>query len=89
MARIKLITVICVILTTQCFGFRIQQNIRSLEDLGRKLGKHPFSEVPSSVFDRILYGRSIFVRTGCPYGTVRLGHDCIPPPSNPDYEYDG
>lgn len=90
MERIKIIILLInIFLSIECSGFRLQENIQSLEDLGRKLDKHPFSEVSSGVFDRILYGRSIFIRTNCPYGTIRIGHDCVPPPSNPDYEYDG
>lgn len=88
MARIKIIVLFSALVNIECIDFRLQEDIRSLEDFGRKLQKNPFSEVPSGIFNRILYGRSIFLRTNCPYGTIRIGHDCVPSRSDPDYEYD-
>lgn len=88
MERIKIILLFGVLIIIECSGFRLQENIKKIEDFGRKLEKHPFSEVSLGVLDRLMYGRSIFVRTNCPYGTIRIGHDCVPPRSDPDYEYD-
>lgn len=93
MERVKIIIVLCVFLNLECFGFRLKEKIRkirSLEELGSRLEKHPYIEVSSGVYNRILYGRSIFIPTNCPYGTVRIGQDCIPRPNTEyDYEYDG
>lgn len=87
MTRIKKVILTCVLMI-QCLGFQAQVTTRSLEDLERKLENYSFSEVSSlSVLDRILYGRSIFIGRQCPYGTVRIGRDCVKPRS--DYEYSG
>lgn len=89
MEIIKIIVLFSVLTSIECINFQLQESIRNLEDLGRNLEKNPFYEVPSGVFNRILYGRSVFEKTGCPYGTIRIGRNCVPPRSNPDYEYDG
>lgn len=89
MEIIKIITLLCVLLNIECFGFRLQENIRNLEELGRKLENKPISEVSSDIFNRILYGRSIFIIPNCPDGTIRIGGDCVPPRPNSDYDYDG
>lgn len=88
MERIKITLLFGVLIIIECFGFRLLENIHNLKYFGRKLEKHPFSEVSPGVLDRLMYGRSIFVRSSCPYGTIRIGHDCVPPRSDPDYEYD-
>lgn len=90
MDRIKIVVLISVLIIIQCFAIKSQETRRGLEDFGRKLEKYQqtnkINEVSLSVLKRVFYGRSILVGNNCPYGTIRMGNDCVPRPDS-DYEY--